>query len=102
MRRIVDRVRDGGDPELVACVRKFDGAGVENLEVTREEWDLAAESIDPADRAALGKAGNAGGVLFLSQSVVSSQSRTNCLSNDGGPEPPGCTGRRARTANCRA
>ncbi len=56
VRRIVDRVRDGGDPELVACVRKFDGARVENLEVTREEWDLAAESIDPADRAALGKA----------------------------------------------
>ena len=32
--------------------------------------------------------GNSGGGLFWSQSVVSSQSRTNCLSNDGGL-PPG-------------
>ncbi len=32
-------------------------------------------------------AGSAGGVLFLSQPVVSSQSRTNCLSNEGGLLP---------------
>jgi histidinol dehydrogenase len=56
VRRIVDRVRDGGDKELLACVRKFDGARVDALEVSRDEWDAAAESIDPADRAALGKA----------------------------------------------
>jgi histidinol dehydrogenase len=56
VRRIVDRVRDGGDKELLACVRKFDGARIRDLEVSRDEWDEAAESIDPADRAALGKA----------------------------------------------
>jgi histidinol dehydrogenase len=56
VRRIVDRVRDGGDKELLACVRKFDGARVDLLEVSRDEWDEAAEGIDPADRAALGKA----------------------------------------------
>src|SRR5207247_9841642 len=32
-------------------------------------------------------AGNSGGGLFLSQVVVSSQLRTNCLSNDGGLTP---------------
>jgi len=56
VRRIVDRVRDGGDKELRACIRKFDAAQVERLEVSRDEWDAAAEAIDPADRAALGKA----------------------------------------------
>jgi histidinol dehydrogenase len=56
VRRIVERVRDGGDPELLACVRKLDGAKVRALEVTREEWDRAVDSVDPADRAALGKA----------------------------------------------
>ena len=55
-RKIIERVRDGGDDELLACVRKFDGAKLDALEVTREEWDEAAESVDPADRAALGKA----------------------------------------------
>ena len=55
-RKIVDRVREGGDEELLACVRKFDGARVGALEVTREEWDRAVDSVDAADRAALGKA----------------------------------------------
>ena len=53
---IIDRVRGGGHVELLACVREFDGAEISALEVTREEWDEAAEEIDPADRAALGKA----------------------------------------------
>jgi histidinol dehydrogenase len=56
VRKIIDRVRDGGDEELVACIRKFDGNKVPGLEVTPEEWDEACENIDPADRAALGKA----------------------------------------------
>jgi histidinol dehydrogenase len=55
-RKIVERVRDGGDAELLACVRKFDGAKLQTLEVTREEWDRAVDSVDAADRAALGKA----------------------------------------------
>ncbi len=55
-RKIIDRVREGGDSELVACVRKYDGAKIAKLEVTPEEWDEVAEAFDPADRAALGKA----------------------------------------------
>jgi histidinol dehydrogenase len=56
VRKIIERVRDGGDRELLACVRKYDGARVDKLEVTRADYELAAETIDPADRAALGKA----------------------------------------------
>jgi histidinol dehydrogenase len=56
VRRILDRVKSGGDRELLACVRKYDGAKVDVLEVTNEEWDEAAEAVDPANRAALGKA----------------------------------------------
>jgi len=56
VRKIVDRVRDGGDAELAACIRKFDGAKIGALEVTREEWDRGVDAVDPADRAALGKA----------------------------------------------
>jgi histidinol dehydrogenase len=56
VRKIIERVREGGDAELLACVRKLDGAKVAKLEVTREEWDRAVDSVDPADRAALGKA----------------------------------------------
>ncbi len=56
VRKIIERVREGGDEELLACVRKFDGAKIDALEVTREEWDEVAEAFDPADRAALGKA----------------------------------------------
>jgi histidinol dehydrogenase len=56
VRKIIDRVREGGDAELLACVRKYDGARIDALEVTREEWDEVAEAFDPADRAALGKA----------------------------------------------
>jgi histidinol dehydrogenase len=55
VRKIVERVRDGGDRELLACVRKYDGARVEKLEATRADFEAAAEAIDPADRAALGK-----------------------------------------------
>jgi histidinol dehydrogenase len=56
VRKILERVRDGGDAELLACVRKFDGARLDRLEVTRQEWEAGTEAIDPADRAALGKA----------------------------------------------
>ncbi|MGH0036186.1 MAG: histidinol dehydrogenase [Myxococcota bacterium] len=53
---IIDRVRAGGDPELLECIREFDGASIETIEVTREEWDEACDRVDPADRAAIGKA----------------------------------------------
>ena len=56
VRKIVARVRDGGDAELLACIRKFDGAKLEEIEVQPNEWDEACEAVDPADRAALGKA----------------------------------------------
>jgi histidinol dehydrogenase len=56
VRRILTRVREGGDPELLACIAEFDGAELDRIEVTREEWDEAVDSVDPADRAALGKA----------------------------------------------
>ena len=56
VRKIIDRVREGGDKELVACIRKFDGNKAARLEVTKEEWDEGCDTIDPADRAALGKA----------------------------------------------
>jgi len=56
VRRILDRIRDGGDAELLAHVKKFDGAALEELEVQPAELEQAGESIDPADRAALGKA----------------------------------------------
>jgi histidinol dehydrogenase len=56
VRRIIDRVRDGGDEELLACVKRYDGPSLDLLEVQPAEFDEAAETIDPADRAALGKA----------------------------------------------
>ncbi len=56
VRKIVERVRDGGDRELLALVRKHDSAKVDGLEVTRDEWDGGLERVNPADRAALGKA----------------------------------------------
>jgi histidinol dehydrogenase len=56
VRRILDRVKTGGDRELHACVRKFDGVRLDELEVSRSEWDDGAKRVDPADRAALGKA----------------------------------------------
>jgi histidinol dehydrogenase len=56
VRRILERVRAVGDAEVLALTRKLDGAKLTKLEVTREEWDEAADRVDPADRAALGKA----------------------------------------------
>jgi histidinol dehydrogenase len=56
VRRIVERVREGRDSEVLTLTRKHDGAKLDALEVTREEWDESVELVDPADRAALGKA----------------------------------------------
>ena len=55
-REIVERVRREGDAGLLACVNEFDGAQVDVLEVTPQEWDEGVEAVDGADRAALGKA----------------------------------------------
>jgi histidinol dehydrogenase len=56
VQKIIRRVCEGGDAELCALVRKFDGARLDVLEVNRDEWDDGCERMDPADRAALGKA----------------------------------------------
>jgi len=56
VRKIIDQVREGGDAALLALVRKHDGARVRGLEVSRAEWEAGIEAVDPADRAALGKA----------------------------------------------
>ncbi len=55
-RKILERVRTGGDTELLACIRKHDGARLDAVEVTKAEWDEGVNALDPADRAALGKA----------------------------------------------
>jgi len=56
VRKILERVREGGDAELRALTRKYDGADLEVLEVQRDEWEDACDAVDGADRAALGKA----------------------------------------------
>lgn len=56
VRKILERVRELGDEEVLALTRKLDGARVRSLEVTRDEWDAACEAVDAGDRAALGKA----------------------------------------------
>ncbi len=56
VQKIVTRVREEGDDAVRHFTSTLDGADVDALEVTRDEWDAACESVDPADRAALGKA----------------------------------------------
>jgi histidinol dehydrogenase len=56
VRKIIERVREGGDEALLALIRKADRSKLEEIEVTRDEWDEGCESLDAADRAALGKA----------------------------------------------
>jgi histidinol dehydrogenase len=56
VRKILERVRESGDTEVLALTRRFDGARLTRLEVTREEWDAGVAKVDPADRAAIGKA----------------------------------------------
>jgi histidinol dehydrogenase len=54
--KIIADVRAGGDEALFGFVKKFDGAKLEKLEVTKEEWDEACDRVASADRAAIGKA----------------------------------------------
>lgn len=56
VRKIIEQVRDGGDDALMSLVRKYDRAKIDALEVTPQEWEDGVEQVDPADRAALGKA----------------------------------------------
>ncbi len=56
VQKIVEQVREEGDDGVLALTKKFDGAALDELEVQRDEWEEACEAVDPADRAALGKA----------------------------------------------
>jgi len=56
VRKIIERVQSGGDAELLACIKKFDKVAIRSVEVGRDEWDEGCEKVDPADRAAIGKA----------------------------------------------
>jgi len=56
VRKIVESVREKGDPEVIAHTKRLDGAALDALEVMRDEWDAAVEKVPAADRAALGKA----------------------------------------------
>jgi len=56
VRKILGQVREGGDDALRALVKKHDGVTLDALEVTGDEWEAGIEAVDPADRAALGKA----------------------------------------------
>jgi histidinol dehydrogenase len=56
VKKMIARVREDGDAEIFAGVKKFDGAEITKLEITPEEWDEGCEAVDPADRAAIGKA----------------------------------------------
>ena len=45
--RIIADVRAGGDEALFAFVKKFDGAKLDKLEVTKQEWDEACDRVAP-------------------------------------------------------
>ena len=54
--KIIADVRAGGDEALRGFIKKFDGAKLDKLEVTKEEWDEGCDRVASADRAAIGKA----------------------------------------------
>jgi len=56
VRDTIQAVRERGDAEVLDGVERFDGVRLDALEVSRDEWDEACESVDAADRAAIGKA----------------------------------------------
>jgi histidinol dehydrogenase len=47
---IIDRVRERGDPALLAYAREFDGATLQSLEVPRSALDAALARLDPMVR----------------------------------------------------
>jgi histidinol dehydrogenase len=56
VKAMIADVRADGDSAILAGIEKFDGAKLKKLEVTNAEWDAGCELVDPADRAAIGKA----------------------------------------------
>lgn len=53
VRSIMDEVRREGDAALLRLTQRFDGARLERLQVTSEEFDRAEASIEPGVRKAL-------------------------------------------------
>jgi len=56
VRGILDKVARDGDGALLALIKKFDGATLESVEVTKKEWEAGIELVGEANRAALGRA----------------------------------------------
>jgi histidinol dehydrogenase len=56
VRPTIESIRTGQDAALKAAVLEASGFRPARIEVTREEWDEGCEAVDPADRAAIGKA----------------------------------------------
>jgi histidinol dehydrogenase len=56
VKTIIADVRERGDAAVLEGIERFDGAKLEQLEVTPNEWDAGCDAVDPADRAAIGKA----------------------------------------------
>ncbi|MFO8173159.1 MAG: histidinol dehydrogenase [Longimicrobiales bacterium] len=56
VRKIIARVRAGGDAALLEMAREFDGVSLVALEVPREAWDEALARLDPLLRANLEEA----------------------------------------------
>lgn len=55
-RDLLRQLRTEGDRALFECARRFDGVELERLEVPRERWGEALESLDPDVTAALARA----------------------------------------------
>jgi len=53
---ILGDVRERGDVALVEMAERFDRVRLQSVEVPREAWDAAVETLDPAVRAALERA----------------------------------------------
>lgn len=53
---VIASIRKGGDRALIAAIEERDGVELDRVEVTPAEWDIGCESVDGADRAAIGKA----------------------------------------------
>src|SRR5919206_3975075 len=53
VRAIMDEVRRDGDAALLRLTERFDGARLERLQVTPEEFDRADAAVDSGVRAAL-------------------------------------------------
>ena len=56
VKEIIEHVKAEGDKALREYSLKFDKAELKEIELSREEWDRAADSVDPEIKEALMKA----------------------------------------------